>query len=89
MPSLRIFPPVPGNRTDMGIGTSIVLIAIGAILRYAVHGHVSAVSIGTVGVILIIAGVVGLVISLLYTVFWAERTRPRRDRYVDEPRARY
>jgi hypothetical protein len=73
----------------MGIGTSIFLIALGAILRFAVHGHVSAVSIGTVGVILIIAGVIGLVISLLYTLVWADRTRPRRDPYLDEPPARY
>lgn len=73
----------------MGIGTSIILIAIGAILRFAVHGHVSAVSIGTVGIILIIAGALGLIVSLLYTAFWAERTRPPRDRYVGEPPARY
>lgn len=73
----------------MGIGTSIVLIATGAILRFAVHGHVSAVSIGTVGIILIIAGALGLIISLLYTAFWAERTRPRQDRYLREPPARY
>jgi heme/copper-type cytochrome/quinol oxidase subunit 2 len=71
----------------MGIGTSIVLIAIGAILRFAVHGHVSGVSIGTVGIILIIAGVLGLVISLFFTSLWAQRTRPRRDPY--EPPARY
>jgi hypothetical protein len=84
-----MFPLVPGTDADMGIGTSIILIAIGAILRFAVHGHLSAISIGTVGIILIIAGVVGLIISLLYTAFWAERTRPRRDRYIGEPPARY
>ena len=84
-----MFPPVPGTCANMGIGTSIVLIAIGAILRFAVHGHLSAVSIGTVGIILIIAGAAGLIISLLYTLLWAERTRPRRDRYLDEPPARY
>jgi hypothetical protein len=54
-----------------------------------VHGHVSAVSIGTVGIILMIAGALGLIISLVYTALWAERTRPRRDRYLGEPPARY
>ena len=71
----------------MGIGTSIVLIAIGAILRFAVHGHVSGLSIGTVGVILMIAGVLGLVMSLLYTSMWARGTRRQRDLY--DPPARY
>jgi hypothetical protein len=72
----------------MTIGTSIVLIAVGAILRYAVNVSSSAINIQTVGLILIIAGVLGLILSLLYTAFWADRTRARRDAYVDEPRAR-
>ena len=62
----------------MTIGTSIVLIAVGAILRYAVNVSSSAINIQTVG----------LILSLLYTAFWADRTRARRDAYVDEPRAR-
>ena len=49
----------------MGIGTSLVLIAIGAILRYAVHASVSGVSIHVVGLILIVVGVAGLVVSLI------------------------
>ena len=48
----------------MGIGTSIFLIAAGAILRYAVTVTVSGIELQTVGLILIIAGIVGLVISL-------------------------
>ncbi len=51
----------------MSIGTSIFLIAVGAILRYAVTFHVSGVSRPVIGLILIIAGVVGLVLSLIYT----------------------
>ena len=50
----------------MGIGTSLVLIAIGAILRYAVHASVSGVSIHVVGLILIVVGVAGLVVSLIW-----------------------
>jgi hypothetical protein len=48
----------------MGIGTSIFLIAVGAILRYAVTVTVSGVELQTVGLILMIVGIIGLVISL-------------------------
>ena len=55
----------------MGIGTSIFLIAVGAILRYAVNADVSGLEISTVGLILMIAGVLGPVISLLYMTLWS------------------
>jgi uncharacterized membrane protein len=48
----------------MGIGTSIILIAVGAILKFAVTASVKGVDLATVGVILMIVGVVGLLISL-------------------------
>lgn len=48
----------------MGIGTSIFLIAVGAILKFAVTATVSGIDLATVGVILMIVGVVGLVLSL-------------------------
>ena len=48
----------------MGIGTSIFLIALGAILYFAVEASVSGLDIATVGLILMICGVLGLVISL-------------------------
>jgi Domain of unknown function (DUF6458) len=69
----------------MGIGTSIFLIAAGAILKYAVNAEVSGVEIDTVGLILMIVGIVGLLISLLYTTLWADRTAPRTREYVDQP----
>ena len=59
----------------MGIGTSIFLIALGAILRYAVTAEVSGIEIATVGTILLIVGIIGLLISLLYATIWADRTR--------------
>jgi Flp pilus assembly protein protease CpaA len=46
------------------LGTSLFLIAVGAILKFAVTAHVEGVDIQTVGVILMIVGVVGLVLSL-------------------------
>jgi hypothetical protein len=48
----------------MGIGGSIFLIAAGAILRYAITVTVSGVDIAVVGLILMIAGVIGLAASL-------------------------
>ena len=65
----------------MTIGTSIVMIAAGAILKYAVTAHVSAIDLQTVGTILMIVGILGLIISLLYTFAWSGR---RRGDY-DEP----
>ena len=50
----------------MTLGTSIFLIAVGAIIRYAVTFNVSGVSRPTIGLILIIAGIAGAVLSLLY-----------------------
>ena len=47
-------------------GASIRLIAVGAILRYAVTSTISGISLQTVGLILIIAGLLGLVIWLLF-----------------------
>jgi hypothetical protein len=74
----------------MGIGTSLLLIAVGAILRFAVTDSISGISLSTVGLILLIVGIVGLVISLFMTQMWSRRTDTvvTRDRYVD-PRARY
>lgn len=60
----------------MGIGVSIFLIAIGAILAFATHVSVSGINLDTVGVILMVAGGVGLLLSLV--VFG----RPRSGRTV-------
>ena len=49
----------------MGIGTSIFLIAAGAILRYAVDFEVTGIEIQTVGLILMVIGAIGLVLGLV------------------------
>jgi hypothetical protein len=68
----------------MALGTSLFLIAVGAILRYAVTATVSGISIQTVGLILIIVGIVGLVLSLLYMFAWGPRRGGvARGRYVE------
>ena len=61
----------------MGIGTSIFLIAVGAILKFAVTASVSGIDLATVGVILMVVGVIGLVLTLLLASVWADRTRGR------------
>ena len=61
----------------MGIGTSIFLIAVGAILKYAVTAHVSGVNLDTVGLILMIVGIIGLLLSLFWMTIWADRRRAR------------
>jgi Na+/melibiose symporter-like transporter len=65
----------------MTIGTSIVLIAVGAILKFAVHTHVSGVSLQTIGVILMVVGVLGLILSFFWLTVWRDR---RRDVVVDD-----
>ena len=66
----------------MGIGTSIFLIALGAILKFAVHTSISGLSLQTVGVILMVAGVAGLIFSL----FWLNAASRRREAVVVEER---
>jgi uncharacterized protein (DUF983 family) len=50
----------------MGIGTSIFLIALGAILKFAVTATVSGLQLATVGVILMVVGILGLALSLMF-----------------------
>jgi uncharacterized ion transporter superfamily protein YfcC len=70
----------------MTIGSSIALIAVGAILKWAVTAHVSGIDLQTAGTILLVVGIVALVLSLIYTFWYAQRGRtqgvpPDRDRY--------
>ena len=63
----------------MGIGTSIFLIAVGAILKFAVTASVSGIKLATVGVILMVIGGLGLLISLF---MYARATDRRRETTV-------
>ena len=66
----------------MGIGVSIFLIAVGAILAFAVTAEVSGVDIGTVGWILMIVGGLGLLLSLVFWQSWGGVGGWRRETYV-------
>ena len=68
----------------MGLGVSLLLIAAGAILAFAVNATVSGVDIHTVGWILLIVGIVGGVVSMIFWSSWAgpgywSRRRPYTD----------
>jgi hypothetical protein len=54
----------------MGISLSILLIAVGAILTWAVNASVSGIDLQVAGVILMIVGVVGLIASLIFWSSW-------------------
>lgn len=76
-------------RLFMGLGTSIFLVALGAILRFAVSVTTRGFNIHTIGLILMIVGIVGLVISLLWMTMWADRRQAgvvrRRETVVRDP----
>ena len=74
----------------MTIGSSIVLIAVGAILKWAVTAHVNGVNLQTVGTILFVLGILGLLLALMYTFVWSRQNRTTTTAYVppDEERTR-
>lgn len=59
----------------MTVGGSIFLIAVGAILYFATNLHVAHVSIDTIGLILMIAGLAGLVLGFIQQGIWSRRAR--------------
>ena len=65
----------------MRIGTSIFLLALGAVLAFAVNYELSGISIDLVGYILMAAGVVGLIWALLVS----QRNRSTETRTVRDP----
>ena len=67
----------------MGIGVSLILIAVGAVLAFAVHVTTSGFNVNTVGYILLVVGVVGGLISLAFWSSWGG-VGGRRRTVVDE-----
>jgi hypothetical protein len=69
----------------MGIGVSMILIAAGAILIWAVHVSTSGFNLHTIGWILLIVGAVGAFLSLMFWSSWGGSGGPARSRreYVD------
>ena len=77
----------------MGIGVSLILVAAGAILTWAVNASVSGLNIHTIGVILMVVGIVGLVLSLIFWSSWggfgSAAPAGRRTTVVDDGPPRY
>jgi hypothetical protein len=69
----------------MTFAGSILLIAVGAILRFATHIHVKGFDLHTVGLILMIAGAIGLAIAIWQWAVWSRRSR-QTEVYVDDER---
>lgn len=66
----------------MGIGASVFLLAIGAILAFAVKvGDVAGIDLNVIGFILMACGLLGLILTL---VVWGPRNRAARGAVVEE-----
>jgi hypothetical protein len=79
-------PESAGDPDGVETGTSLFLIAVGAILYFAVTAHIAGISIATVGLILMIVGIIGLVLSLFFmsrrrSTVVEERPVSRREYY--------
>ena len=70
----------------MGIGVAVFLIAVGAVLTFALETEVSGIDLDTVGIILMIVGALGLVATLL--IFGSGRRRVVTEEFVDADPAR-
>ena len=70
----------------MGIGVSLILIAVGAVLAFAVNATVSGLEVTTIGWILMVVGIAGLVLSLMFWSSWGGfgGAARRRTTYVDD-----
>lgn len=79
----------------MGLGVGLILVAVGAILAFAVNTEVSGVDIHTIGWIVLIVGIVGIVLSLIFWSswagpgYWADGGRRRRTVVEDDVPPRY
>ena len=69
----------------MGVGVSIFLIAVGAILAFAVSATTKGIDLDTVGVILMIVGLLGLLLSLMFWSSWGGFGGYRRDTVARDP----
>jgi hypothetical protein len=69
----------------MGVGVSLILIAAGAVLAWAVDVSTSGINLNTVGYILLIVGIIGLLLSM---IFWSSWAGPGYFTRADRPRRR-
>jgi hypothetical protein len=71
----------------MGIGVSLILIAVGAVITFAIHvSSGSAVNLHTIGVILLVVGAIGVVLSLIFWSSWGGFGGTRRETTIVDDR---
>jgi hypothetical protein len=68
----------------MGLGVGIFLTAVGAILAFAVNTSVSGIEIRTIGWILMVVGIAGIVLSMIFWSTWGGPGGARRRTVVDD-----
>jgi hypothetical protein len=68
----------------MGLGVSLLLIAVGAILIWGLQSDIAGISEDAIGVILIVIGLAGLVLSMMFWSSWGGMGGRRRSTYVEE-----
>jgi hypothetical protein len=68
----------------MGIGVSLILIAVGAVLAWAVDVSTSGFNVNTVGYILLVVGIVGVLISMMFWSSWGGFGGERRRTVIEE-----
>ena len=68
----------------MGLGASLFLIAGGAILIWGVNAEVGGIDIDAIGVILMVVGIIGAVLSMIFWSSWGGFGGGRRRGYVEE-----
>jgi hypothetical protein len=68
----------------MGLGASLFLIAGGAILVWGVDAEVAGLDVDAIGWILMVVGIVGLILSMIFWSSWGGFGGRRRASYVEE-----
>jgi len=69
----------------MAIGAALAVVAAGAILKWAVTGHLSWLDVQTVGTVLFVVGLVALPLAIVYTFYWTGRRGEPADRAYRPP----
>ena len=70
---------------ETGIGTSLILIAAGAVLAFGVRVQSTAIDLEAIGAILIVVGIIGLLLSFVALGDWGSWGRRRTEYYGDSP----
>jgi uncharacterized YccA/Bax inhibitor family protein len=68
----------------MGIGVSLLLIAVGAVMAFAVHVSSNGFNVHTIGIILLVVGAIGALLSMIFWSSWGGVGGSRRETVIEE-----